>query len=151
MYWLALGQIVGGLLLYQVSQKVVPKTSNPFWFVALSYGIGMAICLFLAMVIPRAWSHGGGPGASSTPTATFDGKLLVCSLGMGLGATLIEIGYFLGYRNGWAISELPVFVMVSAAICLAVIGAVWFREEISMPRVIGLASCCGGLYLMLRK
>lgn len=151
MYWLALVQIVGGLLIYQVSQKVVPKTSNPFWFVAVSYGMGMAMCLALALVMPRFSSGNHGTATPASAIVSFDRKLLMCAFGLGLGATLIEIGYFLGYRNGWAISELPVLVMVSTSICLAVIGAAWFREDLSISRVIGLVSCCIGIYLVLRK
>ena len=151
MYWLSLIQIVGGLLIYQAAQKVVPKSSNPFWFIALSYGIGMTLCLVLALTLPGSAPDDGSVGVSTMPALHLDPRMLLCALGLGLGATLIEIGYFWGYRSGWAISELPVVVMIVASVCLTVIGVLWFREELSLLRTLGLALCGVGLFLVLRK
>jgi hypothetical protein len=149
MFWFSFAQIVVGLLIYQAAQKSVSKGVNPFGFIALAYGFGFLLCAAAAL-ISRHWGA-RAPGQSLLAIGRPEWGTVLCALGLGVGATLIEIGYFLGYRSGWAISELPIFVMVATSVGLAAIGAVWFQEGFTVSRAIGLACCGAGLFLVLRK
>lgn len=146
MYWLAVIQIASGLLIYQFAQKSVPKTINPLGFVAISYAIGFIICAAGAFV-----SRGGGTGALGHPFVNLGRIAWLCAVGVGVGAALIEVGYFLGYQSGWAVSELPVVVMVVTSVCLLAIGALFLGEPISLFKVAGVAFCGLGLYFLLKS
>lgn len=145
MYWLSFAQIVLGLVIYQTGQKAVSKSVSSFEFIAVSYGVGFVLCAAIAL---------GGrllQTAERLPEASVvNQQVLWCALGVGVGATLIEIGYFLGYRSGWTLSSLPVLVMIAGTLGLAMIGSIWFQESLSGSKIAGLFLCGLGLFLVLR-
>lgn len=145
-YWLSFAQIVIGLVIYQTGQKAVPKNISSFEFVSLSYGIGFVLCAAIALGFRFFQAAERVPEGS-----IINPQVLWCALSVGVGATLIEIGYFLGYRSGWALSSLPVFVMIVGTIGLATIGSLWFEESLPWSKIAGLFLCGVGLFLVLRK
>lgn len=142
MYWLSYFMIVVGLLVYQIAQKTVPKGSNPFWYVALAYLVGMVLCVALAKFLPKP---------EGAPVPLTDRRLLVSAAVLGVGATLIEVGYFFGYRSSWALGELPLYVMVTTSACLAVAGVAFFDEAVTPTRLAGMGLAAFGLFLMMKK
>ena len=146
MYWLSFAQIVIGLVIYQTGQKAVSKSISSFEFIAMSYGVGFILCAAIALGFRLFQPVERLPEASITSS-----QVLLCALIVGVGATMIEIGYFLGYRSGWTLSELPVLVMIAGTVGLATIGSIWFQESLSGSRIFGLLLCGIGLFLVLKK
>jgi multisubunit Na+/H+ antiporter MnhB subunit len=51
-FYFAFALTVIGMVLYQLSQKAVPKETNPFFVIAIAYIVGVALCLLLALISP---------------------------------------------------------------------------------------------------
>ncbi|PYS68949.1 MAG: hypothetical protein DMF69_18535 [Acidobacteria bacterium] len=130
---------VGGMLLYHLSQKSIPKEMNPFHATAIAYLTGIVVCLVL--------------GFTYSSNRSFSGSLKTTNwavLGMGIGAAAIEVGFMLAYRAGWKISLTAVATNVAATAVLIPIGLFAFREHLSPRNFLGIAFCLLGLLLVIR-
>ena len=150
MYWIALVQIVSGLVIYQASQKSVGKDINPFIFVAVSYGLGMLLCIGLAIVLRVINKSSQAAISSDTAMQLLDSRTLFYACGLALGATLIELGYFMGYRHGWGVTELTLAVTIATSVCLTLVGTTFFREPVHIQKIIGIGLSLIGIALVLR-
>lgn len=157
MYWLSFSQVVIGIVIYQLAQKTVPKDLNPFLFVAIAYLLGAFACI----VIYVASKHSGLLSVETVPELLQSShseseshlgnlrRMLKPAAVLALGATLIELGYFLAYKHGWQIQSLPTIVLIAVSITLTLVGLVWFNETLTVLKTLGLSFCIGGLYLLL--
>ena len=130
---------VGGMLLYQLSQKSMPKEINPFHATAIAYLMGIVVCALL--------------GFTYTNNRSFTSSLKLANwavLGMGIGAAAIEVGFMLAYRMGWRLSITAVSTNVTATVILIPIGFLIFREHLSWRNLVGVAVCIVGLFLVVR-
>ena len=139
-FYLAFALTVFGMLMYHLSQKAVPKESNPFFVIAIAYAVGIALCLAFAFVYP---------GRKSVLDTFRQSNWAVYTLGA--AAALIELGFLLAYRTGWKISIAAVASNAAAAVVLIPIGLLVFKEQLSVRNVIGLILCVAGLALLMRN
>src|SRR5690348_15263458 len=98
---------VGGMLLYQVSQKSMPKEINPFHATALAYLIGIVLCSVL--------------GFTYTADRSISSSLKLANwavIGMGIGAAAIEVGFMLAYRMGWRLGIIAASTNATAVLIL---------------------------------
>ena len=51
-FYLSFVLTVIGMLLYHLSQKAVPKETNPFFVIVIAYVIGIALCVVLSFTYP---------------------------------------------------------------------------------------------------
>jgi len=130
---------VGGMLLYQVSQKSMPKQINPFHATALAYLIGIIVCTILGFTYTNNRSIG-----NSVKIANW------AVIGMGIGAAAIEVGFMLAYRMGWRLSITAISTNVTATVILIPIGLLVFREHLSLRNLVGVGFCLLGLFLVVR-
>ena len=140
-YFFAPILIIVGLLVYQISQKSADESVNPFIVIILAYSIGIVVCIGGMFLFPRE-------NAALLPTIKSVG---LTALGIGLGATAIEMGFLLAYRAGWDVSFLPLSVTVASTVLLIFIGIYAFREQISVEKIVGVLLCLGGLVLITLK
>src|SRR5262245_15354081 len=103
-FYLAFLLTVTGMLLYHLSQKAVPKETNPFLVVVIAYVVGIALCLVFALAFPGKKSLTETFKASNWAVFT-----------LGAAAALIELGFLLAYRSGWRISIAAVATNAAAA------------------------------------
>src|SRR5260370_28637169 len=139
-FYLSFVLTVIGMLLYHLSQKAVPKETNPFFVIVIAYVIGIALCVVLAFTYP------GKKGLIETFKAS---NWAVFTLGA--AAALIELGFLLAYRTGWRISIAAVATNAAAAVVLIPIGTLIFKDQLSLRNVIGLVFCLVGLVLVMRQ
>lgn len=139
-FYMAFGLTVAGMLLYHLSQKAIPKETNPFFVIAIAYAVGIALCLAFAFTYPEKKSLAATFKASNWAVFT-----------LGAGAALIELGFLLAYRFGWRISIAAVASNAAAAIVLIPVGLIVFKDQISLRNVIGLIFCVVGLVLAVRQ
>ena len=138
-FYLPFAITVGGMLLYHLSQKTIPKEINPFHATAIAYLMGIVVCIVLG------FSYSGDRSiTSSIKTSNW------AVLGMGAGAAAIEVGFMLAYRMGWKISLTAVATNVAATAVLIPIGLMVFREHLSVRNILGVVFCVLGLLLVAR-
>ena len=130
---------VGGMLLYHLAQKSIPREMNPFHATAIAYGLGILVCAILGFTYP------------TNRSVTSSLKLTNWAvLAMGVGAAAIEVGFMLAYRVGWKISLTAIATNVAASAILIPIGLLMFREQISPRNFLGVVFCLVGLMLVMR-
>ena len=138
-FYLPFAITVGGMLLYHLSQKSIPTAMNPFHATAIAYLMGIVVCAFL--------------GFTYTANKSFVSSLKISNwavLGMGIGATAIEVGFMLAYRQGWRISLTAVATNVAVTALLIPIGLLFFREHLTPRNILGVVFCALGLLLVVR-
>ena len=139
-FYFAFGLTVIGMVLYHLSQKAVPKETNPFFVIAIAYVVGVALCLAFALIIPG--KRGFGETFKASNWAVFT---------LGAAAALIEMGFLLAYRTGWRISIAAVATNAAAALVLIPIGLLVFKDHLSLKNIVGLVFCLVGLALLMRQ
>src|SRR5262249_31555802 len=83
--------------------------------------------------------------------ATAGSVLSPAVITVGLGATMIELGYVLTYRAAWPVSVAAILVNSMVAVLLLVVGVAVFSERLSLARALGLALCLAGAWLLRRQ
>ena len=139
-FYFAFALTVIGMVLYHLSQKAVPKETNPFFVIAIAYTVGVALCLIFALFFPGKKSFVETFKASNWAVFT-----------LGAAAALIEMGFLLAYRTGWRISIAAVAANAAAALVLIPIGLLVFKDHLSIKNVVGLVFCLVGLALLMRQ
>jgi drug/metabolite transporter (DMT)-like permease len=130
--------ITGGVV-YHVSAKSLPKDLNPALVLVGAYATALCGSLAAYVVLP------GGPAATAASSV-----LSPAVISVGLGATMIELGYVLTYRAAWPVSVAAILVNSMVAVVLVVVGVAVFSERLSLSRALGLAMCLAGAWLLRR-
>ncbi|MEO8436650.1 MAG: EamA family transporter [Pyrinomonadaceae bacterium] len=130
---------VGGMLLYHLSQKSIPKEMNPFFATIIAYAVGIVMCAACALIYTSK---------KSFVDSVRDSNWAVFALG--IGAACIELGFLLVYRAGWRISVAAIATNVAVTAMLIPIGIIVFKDHLSVRNIIGLLFCILGLVLVVR-
>ncbi|MCI8956010.1 MAG: transporter [Eubacterium sp.] len=126
-------------ILYHLLSKNTPTQGNTFAALMATYGVaflGSAILFFL------------------TRKESFVAMFSQVKLGnfiMGLVIIGVEGGYLLMYQKGWEISKGSLSANICIAIILFIIGILFFRETVSLKRIIGLIICIIGIIVINTK
>lgn len=137
MYFGAVMLAISGTLLYHLSMKFVPNTVNPFFSLAISYGMAMLLCL------PGIYYYSGTRSLYSVDWSV---------AGVAVGIFGIELGFLLLYRAGGNLGISSLLTNAANTLILLPIGWYFFRESFSALRLFGLLLTLAGLWLlMLRK
>jgi hypothetical protein len=102
-------------VLYHLALRGQSGSSNPWAFLAVAYGVA-----FVLSVV--AWGVTSGGAA-----AVLDRRVLGGAALLGGAAIGIELGYYLGYRSGWALGQASLVNAGCVALVLLLIGAVGRR------------------------
>ncbi len=129
--------LVGSNTLYQICAKSVPEKANAFGSVTVTYLIGALITgtIFLVSVKP------------ANALAEL-GKINWASFVLGLAIVGLEAGTVFLYRAGWKVSVGSTIANISLAVVLLFVGALLFREQITVRQFVGVAVCAAGLWLV---
>lgn len=131
---------VGGMLVYHISQKSIPKDMNPFLVTILAYLVGIVFCAVCALAYPSRRTLASSLKESNWAVIT-----------LGVAAASIELGFLLAYRAGWRISVAAVATNVAVTLMLVPIGIVIFKDHLSLRNIVGLIFCILGLALVARE
>jgi multidrug transporter EmrE-like cation transporter len=126
-------------LTYHIAAKSIPASFDPFAAIVGLYATALAASLLLY-------------GALRPSLASFAWTRLwhPTIAGVGIGALMIEAGFLLAYRSGWAVSVASVLTNGLAAVLLLAVGAMMFHEAITPARALGIALCLAGIVLLQR-
>lgn len=139
MAWLSIVLVVLGNVVYHIGQRAIPREANPVVATLAAYVVAMVATLATIPFMARGVAFGSAWRTLNSST------LLV-----GTGIVAVELGFLLAYRSGWAISNASLTANALLAVVLLALGALVFREPVSFGRVVGVALCLGGLWLVTR-
>lgn len=125
--------------LYHLISKNTPASANPFAGLIATYGIAFLGSIVLMFITKKATLH---EEIQRLSTANFL---------MGLVIIGVEGGYMLMYQKGWEISKGSLIANISIAVILFFIGKAFFGESVSIQKVLGIAFCIIGIFLVNLK
>ena len=134
---LPLLMIVGGGVLYHLSQKATPAVVDPFLALSISFGLASLTCL--GLFVARQ-----GFSAAQLHRVNWTSLALACSL------VAIESGYLIGYRAGLKLNITSFVCNNLIALVLLGVGTVLYREAFTFRTGSGMVICAAGLLLLLR-
>jgi len=138
-FWLPIALVVAGNIAYHVGLKGMPAGIHP---------LSPLVVLFTtAAVTTIAFRLLFGSAAGLREELALAGWR---PFAVGVSIVAIELGFLLAYRAGWKISTAVVTANILVAIALLAVGALAFREPITLPRLAGIVTCLAGLWLVSR-
>jgi drug/metabolite transporter (DMT)-like permease len=132
--------IVGGNVCYHLLAKVTPAGVNPFVTLSVTYLVAAAACFALSLAAVGAQGF-----AAAVRQVNWTGWLL------GIVIVALEFGSISLYRAGWDISVGSLVTNIALAVCLLVVGLLFFRETLNPKQLLGALLCVGGLVLLNLK
>jgi drug/metabolite transporter (DMT)-like permease len=137
---LALMIAVTGQVLYHFAQKSVAANAHPVVSLLIFYCGAGVLTLPLLFWFPL-----------TQPLAKEIGHINWAVLLVAASIVLIELGFLLAYRAGGSLSNSFVLTAAVVTVSLAVIGVLFFKEALSVQKLIGAALCLLGIYLISRS
>jgi len=132
--------VIGGNLIYHLSQKSLPKAANPLYTMIIVYGIAIIACAACALAFPTGKTF--FQSAKETNLTVFL---------LGLSVAMIEVGFLFVYRVGWNVSTASITTSVAVTLMLIPIGVIVFKEHLTVRNIVGLLFCMLGLILVAKK
>lgn len=125
--------VIGGVL-YHVSQKSTPRGVDPFFSLAISFGIAALACLLIFFL------RGGAEGQMKQVNWT--------AYALALSLVVIESGYLVAYRAGYRINLTSLACNTAIAVALIFIGTALYSERLAPRNIAGAVLCLIGLTLL---
>ncbi|SRR6266567_2405861 len=126
--------IIGGGVLYHVSQKATPVRLDPFLALGISFGLASLGCLGLFVSKHLA-----------TPELH---RVNWTSIALAVALMLIESGYLIGYRAGLKLNVTSFACNTVIALVLLAVGTFFYGESFSFRTGSGMLLCVAGLLLL---
>ena len=123
-------------VLYNVFQKMTPANVNPALALTITYTVGLGITLVMFVFFP-----------TGSLLISFQ-KLNWVSYALGFAIAGVEIATLLAYRAGWELSLLGIMVNVLASLFLVILGAVFFKERLTIINYVGILVCIVGFVMI---
>jgi uncharacterized membrane protein len=137
---LPIALIVGSVVLYQVSQKLLPENINPWHALMLYYLLAFVMTVAATLVDRPSQSF-----LESVRQSNWAVPLVALSI---VG---IEVGWILAFRAGGSLSLTGLIVNVTVAVVVIPLGLLFFKEKISLVNIAGMVLCVVGLILISRR
>ena len=126
-------------VVYQVCAKSVPREMDAMASMTVTYLVGAACSTALFFLM-----HPGGNLLGEY------GKMNAAPVLLGVSVVGLEVGFIYAYKAGWPVSTASTVQSAFLAIALLAAGALLYREAITLNKVIGVAVCLVGLYILNR-
>ncbi|MGI6049575.1 MAG: EamA family transporter [Acetivibrionales bacterium] len=129
--------IVLSNIFYNICSKETPSSINPFAALTVTYTIGAVVSIVLYFALNK-----GGNLIQEYKNINWSSFVL------GLAIVGLEAGSIYMYKAGWNIGSGQIVHSILLAICLVIIGVVFYRESITATKIAGILICMFGLYLI---
>lgn len=123
--------------LYNICTKSTPANANAFLSLTITY-LGAAALSALAFLLGRR-------DASLLQELH---RLNWTSIALAFSIVALEFGYIWVYRAGWKVNTASLVGNIALACVLVAVGAIFYREGISMRQLAGIGVCIVGLVLL---
>lgn len=129
-------------IIYNLCTKLMPSGTNPFLSLVVTYLCAAALTALLYVTVPY----------SGTRTLSEDlHSLNWTGFALGFAIVGLEFGYILAYRMGWNISVCSATTNIMLALVLVPIGILFFKDNFTLTKAIGMILCIAGLFLLNKK
>ena len=139
MAFLAIALVILGNLVYHLGQRAIPREANAVVATLAAYVVARLATLAMVPVLARGVALGSAWRTLNAST-----------LAVGVGIVAIELGFLLAYRAGLVISTASITANAAVAVLLLLVGALAFKEPVTLARVAGIGFCLVGLWLITR-
>lgn len=130
--------IVLSNLFYNICAKSFPSVMNPFAALTITYIVAAVASLVLYFLTREEKSALLLEYAKANWVPYAFG---LCLLGL-------EAGFIYTYKAGWPISSAYIITSAFLAILLIVVGYLLYKEPISWNKIVGVAVCLLGLWII---
>lgn len=131
--------VVCSNIVYHVSAKSTPEALDPFASLTVTYLVGAAVSFLLYLFI--------GKGTNIFKECT---KLTWAPFALGVCIVGLEAGFIYAYKNGWQVGTAQLVASAALTVALLVIGAVFYSEQLTLQKVLGVLACGAGLFLLTK-
>jgi drug/metabolite transporter (DMT)-like permease len=138
-YYMPIALVIVSNVVYHVFQKMIPDSANPIISLVITYITAAVLSL---LILP--WYM------KDTSLAVEIRKINWASFALGASIIGLELGFLLAYRAGWNISIGALIANTAVSILLIPIGLLLFKETLTLPNIVGILLCVGGLFLINR-
>ena len=125
--------------LYNICAKSTPSEVNAFASLSVTYLIA-AVCSLLLFFATGAQKN----------LLTELTKTNWSTFALGISIVGLEFGYICIYRAGWKVSVGNLVASITLACVLVLVGALLYREVITLRQIAGMAVCMAGLALLAK-
>ena len=136
-FYLPLLIVVVSNAVYHISAKSTPEGLNTFASLSVTYAVATLASVamyFLTQRSPRLFAEYH--------------HLNWSSFALGLAVVGLEAGFLYMYKVGWSISTAQIVQSAILAVVLILVGYFLYKEVITVQKVVGVAICLVGLYLL---
>ena len=140
LYYLSILLVIISNIFYHLSQKGTPGSINPMVALIVTYGTALVISIIGLFIYP-----------SQVGIVESFKKLNWASFLLGISIIGLELGFLLAYRSGWNISLAGLYANVIVALVLIPIGIVFFKDQISATKVVGIVLSIAGIIFISLK
>ena len=131
--------VILGNVLYHLGQRTIPREANAVVATLAAYLVATVGTLATIPLLARGVHLGSAWRVLNWSTVL-----------VGVGIVGVELGFLLAYRSGWVLGNASLTANVCVAVALLAVGAVVFREPLSLTRLAGVGLCLCGLWLVTR-
>ncbi|MTK10598.1 MAG: hypothetical protein F8N39_00285 [Clostridiaceae bacterium] len=140
MYYISMIITILATVVYNISQKSINQSINPFISMIITYITAIIFSVLALISFP-----------TNSGIANSLKHLNWASYVLGLSAFGLEIGYLYVYRSGWNIAIAPIYVSIISTILLIVFGIFVYNTKITFTNSLGICVSIIGLILMNKK
>ena len=137
--YLPIALIVLSNIFYNICSKSTPKDLDPFASLTVTYLVGAAVSAAMFFIFNR-----GGNLLSEYKHLNWSAWVL------GVSIVGLEAGSIYMYKLGWNISNGHLVHSSILVICLFFIGILFYKEQITLTKVVGIVICMIGLFFVHR-
>ena len=123
--------VVAANIAYQLCAKAVPKEMDAL------VGAACSAALFF-------FTHRGGSLLQEYA------KMNAAPVLLGMSVVGLEVGFIYAYKAGWPVSTASIVQSAFLAVALIFLGALLYREAVTVNKLAGVAICLVGLWFLSR-
>lgn len=122
---------------YHIASKGTSPAINVFASLTGTYAVALVMCI--AMFIITGHDISILQEFSKATWATYV---------LAIGIVGLEAGFIYMYKSGWDISIGSLVCNIGLAVCLIIIGVLFYKEVLTLKKVAGILLCIAGLILI---
>lgn len=133
-----LALVIVSNILYSIAAKSIPELAHPLINVAVAYVVGAVVSVALYFLTEK---NANIPQEIS--------RLNWTSILLGVVIIGLEFGSISAYKAGWPVSRFFLVQSVCVSVALLIVGY-FYREVLTVNKIIGMVICLVGLYFINR-
>ncbi len=124
-------------VMYQICAKSMPQEINPLAALTVTYLVAAISSAILFFALDR-----------DANLLREYGKLNWVPFVFGIVLVGLEVGFLFAYKAGWQVSTVSIVQSAFLAVILIFVGFLFFHEALSWNKLVGVAVCLIGLFII---